>query len=275
MTATIPIEFTQRSIDEMPFEDITVREQLHQLGVNTSEDIEHLGCTGAAGKGLGVEEIAALRLRLAGGGTGLPCYVGIDRFCLAHNTIGGLQEGQMQRHPEHIAAISRELTPEEAGKVELIEAARRKQGKNLNERLSDTGDILAGREMPKGFEAWDGGPTAADDVRRGIEVARRGEISPIPASVPQDWTCWTCPEHTKTNWACRYCVAQAIVEGPLVPTYTIEAIHPETMATDDAVYVVTAEQVAPNLAERDKSGASAMKLYVLAATFTRRLAREG
>jgi hypothetical protein len=265
---TIPIEFIQRSIDEMPFEDLSVRTYLHEIGVSTAEDIEHLGCTGAAMMGLSIEQIASLRLRLAGGGVGLPCYVGIDRFCLAHNTIGGLQHEQMQRHPEYVAAVSRELTPEEAGKVELIEAARRKQGKSLNERLVDTTDILAGREMPKGFEAVDGSRTESTLRSRGVPFSDE----PAPAVE----YLFICPEHKKTNWSCRYCAAQAVMEGALVPTYALEAMHPETetILADDDMRVVAADQVEANLTEHDKAGAASAHLYVRVATFTRRLARE-
>ena len=257
-----------RPIEDMPFEGgEPVRELLRSLGVKTAHDIELLGCTGAKAKGLSIEQIAALRLSLAGGGTGLPCFVGIDRFCLAHNTIGGLQVEQEQRHPEFVEAVSRELTKEERGRIELIEAARRKRGKTLDDRIMSTTDILAGRELPDGFAA-DVPPVEQDrvlpaSVREGIEQARRGEVSPVPLHVLQDWEC---PEHKKTNWACRYCVAQAIVEGPLEPEFTVKngPSGPAYPAADVMAEVDTF----------DMGGALEVTIYVRAARFTRRLARE-
>jgi len=275
MTAAPTLE--DRTIEDMPFEGgEPVRDLLRSLDVKTARDIELLGCTGAKAKGLANEQITALRLSLAGGGVGLPCFVGIDRFCLGHNTIGGLQEQQEQRHRECVEAVSRPLTKEERGRIELIEAARRKQGKTLGERLVATGDILSGRELPDGFEA--SGPTAADDVRRGIEDSRQGRVFPVPASVLQDWEC---PEHKKTNWACRYCVAQAIVEGPLVPV-TVIGVHAQTGAGGKAELPLPASTFArvedPNdvpveIRKHDDAGVHIADVWVRVASFGRYLAR--
>ena len=266
MTAAPTLE--DRPIEDMPFEGgEPVRDLLRSLDVKTARDIELLGCTGAKAKGLANEQITALRLSLAGGGVGLPCFVGIDRFCLGHNTIGGLQEQQEQRHRECVEAVSRPLTKEERGRIELIEAARRKQGKTLGERLVATGDILSGRELPDGFEA--GGPTAADDVRRGLEDSRQGRVFPVPASVLQDWEC---PEHKKTNWSCRYCVAQAIVEGPLVPVFAVlEADSGGESGEDNSA--LSPEEMHVVLEHANAKKLEYAGLYVLAATFERRLAR--
>ena len=257
-----------RPIEDMLFEGgEPVRELLRTLGVKTAHDIELLGCTGAKAQGLSIEQIAALRLSLAGGGTGLPCFVGIDRFCLGHNTIGGLQVEQEQRHPEFVEAVSRELTKEERGRIELIEAARRKRGKTLDDRIMSTTDILAGRELPDGFEAQD--RVLPEAVHEGIEQARRGEVSPVPLHVLQDWEC---PEHKKTNWACRYCVAQAIVEGPLVPVYAVlEADSGGESGKDNSA--LSPEEMHTVLEKANAKGLDFAAVYVKAATFERRLAR--
>lgn len=263
-----------RPVEEMLFEGgEPVRDLLRTLGIKTAHDIELLGCTGAKAQGLSIEQIAALRLSLAGGGVGLPCFVGIDRFCLAHNTIGGLQEQQEQRHKEFVEAVSRPLTKEERGRIELIEAARRKQGKTLGERLVSTGDILSGRELPDGFAA--DVPNAEQDrvlprvLQEGIEQARRGEVSPVPMHMLQDWEC---PEHKKTNWACRYCVAQAIVEGPLVPVYALLEADSGGESGEDHTGL-TPEEMHVALERADAKGLEYTAVYVKAATYERRLAR--
>jgi hypothetical protein len=273
----VPLE--ERSIDDMQFEGgEPVRELLRSLGVKIAHDIELLGCTGAKAQGLTNDQITALRLSLAGGGVGLPCFVDINRFCLGHNTIGGLQEQQEQRHKEYVEAVSRELTKEERGRIELIEAARRKQGKTLNERLVSTTDILAGREMADGFEA-EQDRVLPQAVRDGIEQARRGEVSPIPTHVLQDWEC---PEHKKTNWACRYCVAQAIVEGPLVPM-TLIGVHGRTgpdgrtavlpLPASTFTRVEDPNNVPAEIGKYDASGAHLVDVWVRVASFWRHLAR--
>jgi hypothetical protein len=251
-----------RPIEEMLFEGgEPVRDLLRTLGIKTARDIELLGCTGAKAQGLSIEQISALRLSLAGGGVGLPCFVGIDRFCLAHNTIGGLQVEQEQRHPEFVEAVSRELTREERGRIELIEAARRKRGKTLDDRIMSTTDILAGRELPDGFEAQErvlpeSGQTKPPTPTSMLEAVLRQD----------ERSFFVCVEHKKTNWACRYCVAQAIVEGPLVPEYVVKngPSGPAYPAADAMAEVETF----------DLGGALEVTIYVRAARFTRRLARE-
>jgi hypothetical protein len=122
--------------------------------------------------------------------------------------------------------------------------------------------------MPKGFEAVNGEPPAPS-APRAVEHINGPFASPF---TPVEHL-WTCPEHKKTNWACRYCAAQAVVEGALVPLYVLEAMHNEDGSNDD-VRVIVADQVEANLAEHDKTGAVAAHLFARVATFTRRLARE-
>lgn len=126
-----------------------VRATLRACGVEKAGDINTLGCTGAAKAKLTIEAIANLRLDLAGSGFGLPCFVPPSRYCLAHNTIGGLQDGQKAHHEEMVESISRELTPEEKGHMVLTEAARHARG---DERMLDAHGALTGFELPKGFE---------------------------------------------------------------------------------------------------------------------------
>lgn len=128
-----------------------VRATLRSCGVEKAGDINMVGCTGAVKSGLTVDAASALILDLAGSGFGLPCFVPQTRYCLVHKTIGGLQDGQKQHHTDMVEKISRELTPEERGKVKLVEASRRIRGKNLEERLADTVDALSGEQLPAGF----------------------------------------------------------------------------------------------------------------------------
>lgn len=274
---TPPRPFEETPIEEMNFEGgDDIRNVLRSCGVKTAGDIEQLGCTGAAKFGLPPEGIKNLRLGIGGGGVGLPCFVPVTRYCLAHGTIGGLQQGQKQFYPDQVDAISRPLTPKEKGTVELIEASRRVQGGTMGDRLLRTADALSGRELPKGFEAssiFDAEPiiadmtpaAAAERIVQERPVARDGSYM---VDLPEPWKC---PDHPKTNWACRYCVAQAIVDGPLVPTYFVESPHP----TGDTEYdTVPAEEVDPHVQSCNEQGCDEVNLYVRAARFTRRLARE-
>lgn len=195
-----------------------VREYLKEAGCVLAEDIERLGCTGVAAHEFAVNVAgteasrmnalrlgARLRLGLAGSGVGLPCFVPDTRFCLIHNTIGGLEPRQEQRHAEFVNTISRPLTPEEEAKTAVMRRARQLKS------VGEVNDFIAGKSP--------------------LDVGEAAEENATPSSVPDvqrladvQLTAWTCPEHKETVWSCRYCLAQAIVEGPLAPV-TLVASH--------------------------------------------------
>ena len=68
-----------------------------------------------------------VRMNMSGSICGLPCYVPRTRFCLVHNTIGGLQlagnaDGpQRQRYPQGVPVCSRKLTRREKKAVGFVE----------------------------------------------------------------------------------------------------------------------------------------------------------
>lgn len=268
-----PIPLDERLIADMPFEGgALTRAMLTRCNVKKAFEIDTLGCTGASGYGLTLDEIAALRLGLAGGGVGLPCFVPPDRYCLAHNTVGGLQREQESRHPANVAAISRELTPQEAGHVAFTETVRRTGKGGVGEQMATAAGALGGfGEMPRGVEMVEE-RTATDDVRDGIAQAQRGEVSPVPASV-FDGT-FVCPEHAETNWSCRFCVAQTITEGELDTTFAVCGIPENRPFTplNDASTGITGEELPVEIEAHDKAGAERVLVYALVKTLTRKLA---
>ena len=242
----------KRALSEMPFgegapdrEDLAdrVREMLDANGVRIADDINRLGCTGAVALH-SVEDAQMLRMGLAGGGVGLPCFVPSDRFCLVHNTIGGLETGQKQYHEENVDRISRELTAQEQGRVILVNAARKAGRKDANAAA----DILMG---------LDGGAVVEEETLRSGAVPAGGEA-------------WECSEHRKTVWSCRYCVAQALVEGQLTPPFLLH----ETYAAENKYIFSSGDNVIDVLDDSDDSGAASGDLYVRVATFRRKLARD-
>ena len=221
---------------------------LHRCEIETADDIVKLGCTGAAASGLSNDDIKFLRTGIAGGGVGLPCLVPPDRYCLAHDTIGGLQKGQAQGLPELIEQISRELTPLEAGSSKLVSAAMRARGED---KMHGAFEILQGDKQP---DDW-----ASADV-----------AAPVAQSVVA--APWKCPEHAKINWSCRYCVAQALVEGDLVPSYTAIEEHPTGQPVMPAEFA--SGTVVQRIADSDAADVSKLSLFVRVATFTRKLSRD-
>ena len=264
-----PIPLDERPIADMPFDGgAGTRALLTRCNVTKAFEIELLGCTGAAGRGLSLDEIMSLRIGLGGGGVGLPCFVSPNRFCLAHNTIGGVQREQESRHPANVAAISRELTPQEAGQVMFTETVRRTGKGGVGEQMAAAAGALGGfGELPRGVEMVEE-RTAADDVRDGIAASLRGEVSPIPAHVFADFTC---PEHTETNWSCRFCVAQAIVEGELDTTFAVRAVS--AIENSEVVTGVSGTELDEAIEKMNAAEAREVEVYVLAATYKRKLSR--
>jgi hypothetical protein len=275
-TNTDQIPPDTRPIDEMPFGSgasdpravaKAVRETLHRCGVNVAREIEELGCTGASAKGLTTTQIAELRVGLAGGGVGLTCFVPPTRYCLAHSTIGGLQLGQAARFSEEIAKISRDLSPRERGHVELIEASRRVRGGDLNERLLKTTDALSGRDLPPGVEHAEESDTGFEDDQPFRQVAEQAPRE----TVMQAGAGFVCPEHRVPVWSCRYCAAQMIVEGPLEPEYVVDSPHP---TGDTEINTVTPVEMDAHIASCEAADCETITVYVRAATFSRKLARD-
>ena len=230
----------------------TVRDILTTCGVSIAEDVATLGCSGVAAKDvMPVEAGKLVRSALAGTGVIFPCFVGRDRYCLVHETIGGLQDKQEQLHADHVNNVSRELTKDERKHVEVVESARRITARTVAERSA------AAQELLRSGVGTEGKPVTAeeDSLLREMGIAL---VKP-----------WTCPEHGKTLWSCRYCIAQAIVEGPLevelrmdfdgdVPTDRCPLIEPREV--EDAI-------------EKAVHG-NAIVLFARVARWTRRLARE-
>lgn len=289
-----------------------VRAILDACGCTIADDIVALGCTGVAHKLPGevptalakkcgfslfgsssaryddgktadraspiVDIVRFLRMGLGGSGIGLPCYVPADRYCCAHEVSGGLQDGQAQYYPDEVNVISRELFPEERAQMELTDHAKRAEER-------EAADVLAGRKLPEGWlrdstctcvQKLANCPkcktgvyalvaASQDLLEAGLADAQAGRVAPVSASVLQSWEC---PEHKETMWACRYCVAHAIVEGDLVPTL---AVRPAVGGFTKAG--VSAREAMEEVAYLDMAGAARVDLYVLAATFTRKLAR--
>lgn len=209
-------------------EEKWVREYLAACGCVYACDIETLGCTGVA-KLTGVTwgEAGAyaitngtrLRLGLGGGGVGLPCFVPPNLFCLIHNTVGGLQDHQQALHPEYVSMISRELTPQECIQLGLTDKARRMRG---GERTVDALNVLTGQNEDAVAEVAESLEDAHDEkVLEAVDAEDSESVPFVPLGVIQTWKC---TEHTETDWACRHCLAQAVVEGPLVPR-TIVGAH--------------------------------------------------
>jgi len=300
----------RRPINTMPFGADTpeaaradtatiVRGILTACGCTIADDITKLGCTGLAAH---VEKVVAfiaqlpvlpvpfdtvqdrlvtawgrfLRLGLAGGGVGLPCFVPPDRYCLVHDTIGGLQDGQQQHHVELVDAVSRELTAAERASTAMVESARRVKGAEA------ASELLTGWKRGEAVKAVkerleeEGVGELPVELPVGAPVAMREAMPNGPVTFSRTVAPWTCAEHEHTNWKCRYCVAQAVVEGELEPSYSI--------TFDTAVELVAApgvpargispEELQSQLDKLDGTGVPRVDVYVHAARFTRKLSQD-
>lgn len=249
----------------------------------TADDIDKLGCTGLAAHegpislltmhdtplGVLLKIMPAdryitkvgefVRIGLAGSGVGLPCFVPPTRFCFVHNTIGGLQDGQKQEHADFVDAISRALTPLEKGRTELTEAARRAP------KIVDAQDALAGRTLPDGFE-----DVAEEENDEPVAIVQPHKNADLARQVFRGEHLFTCPEHTDTNWNCRYCVAQLVVDGDFAPSFRID-VYGHANPDDDSLYTADAAGVEQILADEK---VNRLRVYVLAAAFSRKLARD-
>jgi hypothetical protein len=266
----------RRKLEDLPFGavfpeserasiSIMVNETLHKCGVEIAEDISKLGCTGlAAAEKNNIFSIddgviaffKRVRLGVGGSGCTLPCFVPPTRYCLVHETIGGLQEGQAQCFPEMVEKVSRELRPHERKHVEVVESARRVEARTENDRLNAARDIVMGEDAEE--EAPD-----SDLVKRSRP---RAEVLPPP---------WVCPEHGATFWACRFCVAAEIARGDLEPSLllsvplTTPGVPPEIAGR--VHNKIASEHVEQTVRDAPHDEA---ELYVRVARWRRKLARD-
>jgi hypothetical protein len=252
---------------------------LGRCGATVAQDIIDLGCTGIAKHGATSLDIRKLRGGLAGSGVGLPCYVGPDRYCLAHETIGGLQDGQAQRYPEQVAAISRELAANERAHVAVIEAARRQRGGK-----GAAAEALTGRRTGEDFLQEVGReltPAEAEvDLTPGAVPATSAAVpTPVPASaVPvvhaPGELAFACPDHDATRWDCRYCVAEEIVKGSFQPQFLLGHADTGTTVLVADLTDVDADAVEERVAKFNEAGVNGAVLYVKVARWIRKLARD-
>jgi hypothetical protein len=256
-----------------------VRVMLTDLGVKIAEDIKSIGCTtlaaraanahGTNGEMIGKAIVGGrfLRMALGGSGIGLTCYVPPTRYCHVHDTIGGLQENQDALYPEMVDRISRELTDEERVKFRLVEHVR-----HMEEETTDKvrAAVLSGRRLPSEFAPEDDavGPGAGPVITSGSHDAAPAE--PVVVRAVPTAAAWLCPEHDEFVVACRYCLAESIIKGPLQPA----AILVWGEGTEDDMEQLPLIEVADKVAALDKSGEEVVALYVKAVRWTRRLARE-
>lgn len=274
--------------------------------VKTRDDVETLGCTGCAAMGLTIEDTQFVRMGLAGSGVGLPCFVPPDRFCYAHGVSGGLQDGQEQRHAERVESISRPLNAAETGHSKLVTAARRARTEH------DTHSLLHGHELPKGWQEEETFEEAVDGLRKegGIDdIVAAGKMSSVNFEgvaealdaddgqhpvIVKPWDelaatmsperrasvqarvdaevkkiqdrLWKCTEHEETVWTCRHCLAQAVVEGELAPACAV--------SNGEKGVPFRTRDVGGEILSLDSGGAVKIEIYVRAASFTRKLARD-
>lgn len=245
---------------------------LGACGVKVAEDINRLGCTGViAHAGHTIDDVKFLRIGLAGSGVGLPCFVPPMRYCLAHTTIGGLEHGQKAHYQEYVETISRDLTPQEHARVELIEKMRHADGDSLADRLRKThAGIVAGERqimMTPDIELPvmpDAPPVPRQDVVPGREASALHAPGMTPYR-PQDN--FTCIDHEQKHWTCRFCVAEMIVQGDLVPTFRL--------ADSMSVVEIAADAIDPKIAELDNVGSVVhVAVLVQVARYRRKLARD-
>lgn len=247
------------------------RDTFAACGATVVRDIEALGCTGLVHHGVTIEGAKRARAGLAGSGAGLPCYVAADRYCLVHEVIGGLQDGQLQRFPEAVEATSRPLAPSEIAHRELVETARRSRGGSR-----DAADALSGRKLPDNF---------LTEVTEAIgsTVEPSPELPPpAPSAVPTPAVAplsaedmFRCPEHATTFWDCRYCVAAEIVKGDYKPVLLFESRAEGARGIFGTPKEIEAKDVEGEIASCDASNdIGAAVLFVKVAQWSRKLARD-
>lgn len=268
------LEFGAALADRTPAERQRTRELLttlfRDLGCQIAQDVADLGCTGLSTKAkMSVGAIAEIRNDMAGSGVGITCFVPGHLFCLAHNTIGALQPGQAQRYPEALPSITRPLTPQEEVSVRLIEKTQRIKSSGKS-RLVDSVDMLSGRGIsPADLEDEDGVVVASPQPTRDT-VPDHDDLY----SNDNPYTPWMCDEHDDLTVGCRYCLAEAIVTGPLEPFLLLMPALEGNQANPEDANRIAPDEFEEKLAQLDAAHCDAAALFVKVATWRRRLARD-
>jgi hypothetical protein len=270
-------EIDMRPIEELRFADASppaereaeaewVRAALTRVGARVAAHIAEIGCTGCHVGGLAIPDIRRLRLGVGGSGVGLTCYVPPTRYCYAHETIGGYEDGKdnttSPAGDDTVRAISRALTPEEKIQVKIIDRVR-----NLPrspERADRAAEILSGRDRTFLEEVLDEDATAVSPLPLPMPPPASASASASPAAPEGSWRC---AEHSKPFWPCRYCIAAGIVHGNLEPKALL------VWADGDESEQVEPTEIDARVAQLGQ-GETAIALYVRAARWSRRLALE-
>jgi hypothetical protein len=259
-------------LDQIPLtssEAEKVRATLRAAGCETDDDIVARGCLGLV-VALGARTlmpwhqlamVRAVRENMSGSGCGLPCYVPPTRFCLVHNTIGGLQQGQAQRYPDAISLCSRELTSEEALHAAAVSAAIAQEG--LREAKARFGLEPIARF---GLEPVEGGMGDARLVepegRFKCSTGPLGEAGPSCDPGQSSNKNFTCPEHATPQFTCRFCLATMIAYGPEKPEVRLHL--------DDSQQFTSVGRLDAELAEAREG---TVDLCVIVASWERKLVR--
>ena len=249
------IRFAQDIFDPRAREahEKAIRSTFAACGLFTGQDIIDSGCIGlytGIGVGMpGTDAIAQARFvreHMSGSVCGLPCYVPPDRFCLIHNTVGGLQKGQTVHSEQSLAACSRPLTNDEAEKCAHLAGLVDKEGADDLRKF--------------------GAEVVEEDVPAKLATIAEAATVSIPGERPV--FAWQCPEHVDFNWKCKYCRAQAIVEGPHDPPMIIQVARPsEGEAAPRAIACPLPDALA-------MPGVARVDFFVQVAKWVRKLTRE-
>jgi hypothetical protein len=264
-----------RLLEEIPFasdvRDVEARKLvvarvlgiLKAAGAETGQDVIDLGCTGLGGVEAGINDAIFVRENMAGAGFGLTCYVGPDRYCLVHETIGGLQTDKRQepRHVGYLAQVSRELTEAERQHVGIVESARRVKAREGINKRETAREIL--NEGPQGLPL-EGADELAEEMRR--HGSTHGSFIPDEP--------FTCPEHDKLLWRCRFCVAAEIVKGELIPSFLFAPATEGNSVEADNFSTIEPNDIESRVAEMDGKGLDAAAVFVKVAVWRRKLARD-
>jgi len=239
--------------------ELEIRRKLSCASVSCAQDIIDLGCTGLVMRlSRNMPEFEAvealqyaqdIRANMAGSVCGLPCYVPDTRFCLVHNTVGGLQlsgnkDGpQLNPYPEGLELCSRELTVEEVAKMRGVHAFIQDQG---------------AKEVAEHFNA----EVISEDTEAHFDFETKEVTTPAVVALAS----FTCPEHSEFISGCRFCLAQSIVDGPLEPQLRIHAEYSDSHSIESAD--------ASLLSDLLTSDVISVEMYVLAARWSRKLTKE-
>jgi len=252
---------------------VSVVAKLQELGCRTAIDIVNLGCTGAVSLGgMTPGDVRTLRDNMAGSGVALPCYAPSNRWCLVHNTYGCALPTVA-----NVAAIacSRALTPQELVHAKLIEKTQHIDGKG-GSRILEAIDTLAGKRVDPRDLAVEDDDEADADADADAEGSDAADALPRTSqSVYVQAPAWKCDEHTEFVVGCRFCVAQAVVEGPLEPFLLLmPAFEGNAGNPEESIQIMPAD-FEDKLKTMDENHIEACALFVKVATWRRRLARDG